>query len=83
MGSAPCSHLWGGSAEAEAGAMLVACRLAGLSALILDYVGGLAVAQLTAWRPLVDAVDQSVAAVMPIPALQMAPDGRFWLSAPE
>jgi hypothetical protein len=28
--------------------MLVACRLAGLSALILDYVGGLAVAQLSA-----------------------------------
>src|SRR5271165_7238168 len=37
MVSAPCSHLWGGSAEAGAGAMLVACRLAGLSALILDY----------------------------------------------
>jgi len=28
--------------------MLVACRLAGLSALILDYGGGLAVAQLSA-----------------------------------
>jgi hypothetical protein len=28
--------------------MLVACRLAGLSALILDHVGGVAVAQLSA-----------------------------------
>jgi hypothetical protein len=30
--------------------MLVACRLAGLSALILDYGGGLAVAQLVPVR---------------------------------
>ena len=30
---APYSHRWGGSAEAGAGAMLAACRLAGLSAL--------------------------------------------------
>ena len=32
-GSAPCSHLWGVKREAGAVAMLVACRLAGLSAL--------------------------------------------------
>ena len=37
MVGAPCSHLWGRSAEAGAGAMLVACRLADLSALEGHY----------------------------------------------
>ena len=39
MISAPCSHLGMGHAEAGAGAMLVACRLAGLSALGAHYAG--------------------------------------------
>ena len=37
--TAPCSHLWLDDAEAGAGAMLVACRLAGLSALEAYYAG--------------------------------------------
>lgn len=38
---APCSHHWGGT-EAEAGAMLVACRLVGLSVLDAHYAGAAA-----------------------------------------
>ena len=38
-GSAPCSHLGMEHAEAGAGAMLVAYRLAGLSALGAHYAG--------------------------------------------
>jgi hypothetical protein len=37
--TAPCSHLWLDGAEAGAGAMLVACRLAGLSALEGHHAG--------------------------------------------
>jgi hypothetical protein len=41
MINAPRAHLWLEGAEAGAGAMLAACRLAGLSALVFDYaVGG-------------------------------------------
>jgi hypothetical protein len=39
MESAPCSHLWIEDAEAGAGAMLVGCRLPGLSALGAHYAG--------------------------------------------
>ena len=39
MKSAPYSHLGMEHAEAGAGAMLVACRLAGLSALDAHYAG--------------------------------------------
>jgi hypothetical protein len=42
---APCSHLGIGGAEAGAGAMLVACRLAGLSTLETYYAGVRAPAQ--------------------------------------
>jgi hypothetical protein len=45
MERAPCSHLWMEHAEAGAGAMLVACRLAGLSALVQYYAGVRARAQ--------------------------------------
>ena len=45
MVDAPYSHLWGGGAEAGAGAMLVACRLAGLSALEGHYADDNAQAQ--------------------------------------
>jgi hypothetical protein len=39
MVGAPCSHLEAEGAEAGAGAMLVACRLADLSALGAHYAG--------------------------------------------
>ena len=50
MESAPCSHLRVEHAEAGAGAMLVACRLAGLSALEGHYAGVSARAQFGASR---------------------------------
>ncbi len=45
MEAHPARTFGEGSAEAGAGAMLVACRLAGLSALILDYAVKVARAQ--------------------------------------
>jgi hypothetical protein len=50
-GSAPCSHLWFEGAEAGAGAMLVACRLAGLSALETYYARLVTLTQLGASGP--------------------------------
>ena len=55
MISAPCSHLGIEGAEAGAGAMLAAFRLAGLSALGVHYAG-------VKWRAIVADADCSVSA---------------------